>query len=465
MERHIYELPFTAQPSNSGHYDGYGPVDAAADAVAAVVAGAESETGTGGSASPLDSTDAMSNTTASSNFTYAIFNESVWIFGPTEDTVILPILLCIIVVLAFFGNLLVLISLIGIRRMRTGSNLMLVNLSVCDLAFTGVAIPTAILNHASPGGWVAAPTEQACKFVHYMVFVTAYVSVYTLVVSCVFRFFNEHVAARAASNLLSRGNALISCLVIWLAFALSHLNLLLQPEAPIFQQPFICLHSDAAPDQTRMRTMWVTFLTCAFLLPLLLVGALSAGILHRQRSRQCRCHRNRRRQQQQHPPDPDLQLQQQRLHISNGQHSTVFDSPPQQSPHCPHRRYADAASRVDLRTKQQMTVAVLAVTVLRTLCWLPVQAFVMVDVFGVTAPLTELYRKAEMLAVCCAFFGSCVNPVLYNCLCHDVRLAYQEVFEAVGCKCGDEKTEDDYSDMNETIMSIISDSSNHINYT
>ena len=105
----------------------------------------------------------------------------------------------------------------------------------------------------------------------------------------------------------------------------------------------------------------------------------------------------------------------------------------------------------------------MAVMVLRTICWLPIQVFVMVDVFGMSE-LTELYRKAEMLGVCFAFVGASISPVVYNCCSHDFRIAYQEVFEAVGCKCGDDRPEDDYSDMNETIMSIISDSSNHINY-
>ena len=60
-------------------------------------------------------------------------------------------------------------------------------MALCDLVFIAVTIPTAIINHASPGGGVPAPTEAVCKFVHYTMFVTVYVAIYTLVVTCVFR--------------------------------------------------------------------------------------------------------------------------------------------------------------------------------------------------------------------------------------------------------------------------------------
>jgi hypothetical protein len=410
----------------------------------------------GGSESPAAADSALSN-----NFTYAIFNQSVWIFGPTEDTIILPLLLVILAVLAFSGNLLVSVSILAIRRMRSGSNLMLVNMAACDLVFTGVAIPTAIINHASPGGWVPPPSETMCKFVHYVIFVTAYVAIYTLVVSCVFRFFNEYMAAKT-NTLLSRGNAIISCVVIWLAFMISHLNFLVQPDAAIFQEPFICVHSGAVLDQTKMRTLWVTFLTCAFLLPLLIVCALSGYIMHRQQLRRCQCRRQRPSSSDEH----ELHAQQQCLHMQHSSSSSRPGSPapaPAPRPPCSHRTYNDAAARIELRKKREMSVVIMAVMILRTICWLPIQCFVMVDVFGDT-DITELYRKAEMLGVCCTFVGSCICPLVYNCASHEFRVAYQEVFEAIGCKCGDEKAEDDYSDMNETIMSIISDSSNHINY-
>ena len=347
-------------------------------------------------------------------------SSSPWIFGEAEDRVILPILLSLLALICLAGNGLVIFGTLAIRRMRTGSNLMLVNIAVSDLCFILFCVPTAIVNHATPWGLSDAPGINVCKFVHYSIFVTAYVSVYTLVVMCVFRFCSEFMVAKS-NSLLSRGNALVSCLVVWLAFLISHLNLLIAADGAIFQEPFICVHTEFLVDQAKLKTLWVTFMTCAFLLPLLSVCTLSGIVLHQQS--------RRRRGVATRHPDP------------------AYPTPAH-----------------ELRSKRELTLVIMATLVVRALCWIPIQVFVMIDVFGMSQ-YTETYRKAEMLGVCFALAGSCVNPLIYKCASTDYRRAFHQVCFTLGCKCSDDKLEDDNSDMNETIMSIISDSSNHINYT
>ena len=354
---------------------------------------------------------------------------STWIFGETEDSIILPILLVMLGVGSLLSNGLIIGVTLAFRRMRTGSNLMLLNIALSDLVFMLFCIPTAIINHVDRGnqGTDAIPGLGLCKFVHYIIFVTVYVSIYSLVVSCVFRFFGECMSDRSrTTSLLSRGNAIISAVVIWVAFLMSHINFLIQPDGAIFQEPFICLHSELlTSDGTKVKTLWVTFLTCAFLVPMVTICALSAITLHRQRHKR--------------PPRPP-----------NGQ---------------PHN-YESAQNYInEKRNKRELALVVMATMVLRAVCWFPIQIFVMVDIFGVSI-VSEVYRKAEMIGVCCAFAATCVNPMLYNCLSTDFRHAFHEAFRQLGCGCCiSDKSEDEYSDMNETIMSIISDSSNHINYT
>ncbi len=350
------------------------------------------------------------------NLSLILGNSSTWIFGATEDQIILPILLSLIGIVAIFVNFLTVFTILAFKRMRSGPNLMLLNISVSDLLFIAFCIPTSIMNHAVPREQGSQLTEGVCKFVHYIIFVTVYVGIYTLVISCVFRFFSEVLSARFMS-LLSISNAVISSVVIWIAFLVSHLNLLMQEDTEIFQEPFICVHTDSLIDQTQMKTLWVTFLTCAFLLPLLTICLLSALIVHSQ-------HRGRGRRRAPYESDAN-----------------------------------------DKRHKRDLTTVIMAAMVVRTLFWIPIQIFVMIDVFGVSE-VTELYRKAEMIGVCCAFMGCCVNPVIYNCVSYDFRFSYQEVMACLFCKAKGEKPhyKDDGSDMNETIMSILSDSSNHINY-
>ena len=350
------------------------------------------------------------------NLSMILGNSSTWIFGATEDQIILPILLSLIGILAVLANFMTIFTILAFKRMRSGPNLMLLNISMSDLVFIAFCIPTSIMNHAVSREEGSQLTEGVCKFVHYVIFVTVYVGIYTLVITCIFRFFSEVLSARFMS-LLSKSNAVISSVVIWIAFLVSHLNLLMQDDSEIFQEPFICVHTESLIDQTKMKTLWVTFLTCAFLLPLLTICLLSALIAHSQ-------------------------------HLGDARRRDAYES--------------DAGDR---RNKRDLTMVIMAIMVVRTLCWVPVQIFVMIDVFGVTE-MTDLYRKAEMLGVCCAFVSCCVNPIIYNCVSFDFRFSFQEVMACLFCKAKGEKPpyKDDGSDMNETIMSILSDSSNHINY-
>ena len=349
------------------------------------------------------------------NFTDNFLN-TTWIFGPTEDRVILPLLLSLIALCALLTNGLVIFSICSYKKMRNGPNLMLLNIAVSDLIFAAFCIPTAIVNHSIPGEEDPVNVD-ICKFVHYVIFVTIYVGIYTLVVTCVFRFFTEFLDT-TFYQLLSKTNAVVSNMVIWIAFCISHLNFVMQEDTAIFQEPFICIQTDSLIDQTKMRTLWITFLACAFLLPLVTICTLSAVTMHTQRK---------------------------------------------QTPG------TDREKKGEVRSMRELTIMIMASMVVRTLCWLPIQVFVMIDIFGMME-ITELYRKAEMLAVCCAFGGSCINALVYSCVSEDFRNGFQEAASCLFSKKEPEKPppvtykHDDESDLNETIMSILTDSSNHINY-
>lgn len=420
----------------------------------------------------VDPADLELNTSAVKTlFNYTFAPNDTWIFGASEDPIVVPLLLSLIGVVGLIGNGLVLASFVAFPRMRSGQNVMIVNVSLADLAFIVLAVPVAIVNHSLHSGseeFVLGP--GLCSFVHYMVFVCFYVTVYTLVVTCVFRFFGE--VMRNGSDLtttpgavvggttvvgytgspaaiggvpLSVCNASVSCIVIWVAFLTSHLNFVVNRDGAIFQQPFICRHTTdlQLPDPAKLRTLWVTFLACAFLFPLVIVCALSAVILHRQ-SR----------------------------------------SPAMASTHgrtsCPTRdEHYEAVQNSfnDRRNKRELTIVIMASTVARSLSWLPIQVYLLIDAFAALQP-DDIYRKAEMFGVCFAFAGACINPLIYNWASAEFRHAFRQVFGRLGCRrsgggdlprspCpGDLKRKPvgQGTDLNETIMSIISDSSNHINY-
>jgi len=109
---------------------------------------------------------------------------------------------------------------------------------------------------------------------------------------------------------------------------------------------------------------------------------------------------------------------------------------------------------------------------IRTLCWLPIQVFVIIDLFGFTE-FSTFYRKAEMMGVCCAFLGASVNAFIFKFMSREFRLAFGYASSKLACKDFDEpypnlsryKGKESGSEMNETFMSILSDSSNNFEYS
>lgn len=271
-------------------------------------------------------------------------------------------------------------------------------------------------------------------------------------------------------------------------------------------------------ESARAKTLWTTFLACAFLLPLTIVCALSAAVLRYQRHR--RDHH-----------EEDLGASPRRL-------------PGQTSSSTRHgaglpRGEVETTQNLDNdgRRQRELTVVVMASTVLRTTCWLPLQIFVLADVFAPPPPEPEMEtpaaagaegeyrRKWELFCVCAALAGSCLSLPLLRVASSECRDAFRLVLhhpcrrrrrrrvtgnqrssaEAVrryrteppsshrhlhspaatmmprqlSCQPDDLHDFDpgrpkhlslppngrlSMPDVNETILSIISDSSNHINY-
>ena len=332
----------------------------------------------------------------SSNVTFAdleFFPEERWVFGSTEDRIVLPVFVTLLSICAVVSNLVVILAPLRDKyHMRTGPYLMLLNISVADLILIIFCVPTTVITHSIPEGDELS-SSFLCRLVHYVLFVSVYVSIYTLVVTTVFRVCSELLHTSFIS-ILSPCNAVLSCIVIWAAFIISHLNIMLQLDAPtVFQEHFICMYTspsnkdieeDPAIGAAKLKTLWVTFLTCAFLIPLLLIGSLSALILKMQKKN-------------------DI-LEEEKL-----KRSTLTR--------------AGTSTQEEPRQQRELTVLVMSAMIIRTLCWLPVQMFVMVDVFELL-PVSQNYRKAEMIAMIFAFGSACVSPMVYACACDDYRRAF-----------------------------------------
>jgi len=94
--------------------------------------------------------------------------------------VAVPLLYGVVTVLGIVGNSLVIYVIASRERMRTVTNLLLLNLAVADLSFV-VVIPPSTAYVFAANAWPFG--DVACRLMHYLVNVTAYVTVYTLVLA------------------------------------------------------------------------------------------------------------------------------------------------------------------------------------------------------------------------------------------------------------------------------------------
>lgn len=125
--------------------------------------------------------------------------------------IVVPILFGLICVVGVAGNCLVIYVILKRDRMRTVTNLLLLNLAAADLSFVLVIPPCTAYILASPG-WPFGDTE--CRLMHYLVNVTAYVTVYTLVLISAIRYMTIVHNART-SRIRTRQNVVIMILMIW----------------------------------------------------------------------------------------------------------------------------------------------------------------------------------------------------------------------------------------------------------
>ncbi|RZF46225.1 hypothetical protein LSTR_LSTR010887 [Laodelphax striatellus] len=126
-------------------------------------------------------------------------------------SIAVPILFGIIVILGLFGNLLVVIVVAANQQMRSTTNLLIINLAVADLLFIVFCVPFTATDYILPY-WPFG--DFWCKTVQYLICVTAYASVYTLVLMSLDRFLAV-VHPIASMSVRTERNAITAIVIVW----------------------------------------------------------------------------------------------------------------------------------------------------------------------------------------------------------------------------------------------------------
>ncbi|KAL1427455.1 hypothetical protein MTO96_017171 [Rhipicephalus appendiculatus] len=218
--------------------------------------GAESTNGSG---------DALSNETAAAE-ALASAAAGCWT-GISFETAFRILLYAIIFVCAIVGNSLVIITLVQRRRMRTVTNVFLLNLAVSDLLLGVFCMPTTLVGSVLRNFVLGA---VMCKLIPYLQAVSVSVSAWTLVSISLERFF-AIVRPLESRRWQTRSHAYKVILLVWLCSMVTMLPIaVLSQLVPLRGERKKC--REVWPNVTSERVFNVYLDVTLFLLPLVIMS-------------------------------------------------------------------------------------------------------------------------------------------------------------------------------------------------
>jgi hypothetical protein len=262
--------------------------------------------------------------------------------------------------------------------MRSTVNLLLLNLAISDLLLLTVCVPFVTYHYAADTWDIA---EFFCKLWQFVLGVTIYVTMYTLVAISVVRFLTI-VYAHKSRNVCTNRNTTFLILSIWSVMLVANIPLLFCYKVKQYGINYKYCSVDNG------RTVSMTFFTFTYAVPLTLISTfylLLMRFLHTNRKRSSLRHSNRSVMSE-----------------KRGKERTAF------------------ASRILL-----VVVAVFA------LCWLPLHVHLIWANFG-SQPRSRGYQIYRVMCHCLAYANSCMNPVIYNYVSKDFRQRFRSIWTTCG---------------------------------
>lgn len=288
--------------------------------------------------------------------------------------IIQPIVFGVITLIGILGNALVIYVILSRQKMRTVTNLLLLNLAIADLSFVIICPPFTAYQMATNKWPLPGLFGQIiCKLMHYLLNVTVYVTIYTLVLISMIRYLTI-VHNNATMRYRTRKNIMLMVFGIWVLMCGANTPIIIYHgvhteygvDSPICE----VLSFEAG------RAIYTIFFIFAYVIPLIMIAVLSLCILH---------------------------------HIKK-QRSVVLSK---------------RKSKTNKKKKQASQVLILVVVIF-AIFWLPIQIYLLLSYYGLIEQ-TEGVVMSAVLWPCLAYFNSCVNPIIYNYASQDFRGCFREV--------------------------------------
>lgn len=312
------------------------------------------------------------------NETFGSYNDSLHYYANGTNiekivSMMVPVFFGMIGLAGLIGNGLVVLVVAANPNMRSTTNLLIINLAAADLLFVVFCVPFTATDYILPE-WPFG--EIWCKFVQYMIVVTAHASAYTLVLMSLDRFLAV-VHPITSMSLRTERNAVIAIAVTWFIIlttatpvAISH-GILFYPNKGITYTACLFLRNEGY----NLIAFHVSFFLSSYVVPLTLISMLYIGMLAR-------------------------------LWKSGAPGGRV-----------------SAESR---RGKKRVTRMVVVVVFAFALCWCPIQVILVLKSFEVYE-VTHGSIITQIVAHVLAYTNSCINPILYAFLSENFRKAFRKV--------------------------------------
>ena len=294
--------------------------------------------------------------------------------GEFEDIlmVVITVFFTFIVILGLVGNILVIIVVVSNQQMRNTTNLLIINLAFADLFFIIICVPFTAVGYNMP---VWPFGSVLCKIYQYTINVTAYASVYTLVLMSLDRYLAVVHPIRSMTLRTVRHCSLV-IIISWIIICVVNIPCYLEYDLVPYQfynEPRSkCLNVKAVDDVYYAKLFTAFFFAFAFVLPLTLVIILYGAMIRR---------------------------------LLRGVRGT--------------------SGEVN-RGKKRVTKMIISVVAAFTICWIPFHVVQIVNYFGGVA-LDRYFVVSQIVSTCVAYMNSCINPILYAFLSDNFRKSFRKL--------------------------------------
>ena len=323
---------------------------------------------------PVWDPDTLQNVTVSDNDTFT--NKSKDGYSVDKQVmaiyqILVPTLFLGIILFGLLGNLLVVYVIISQRKLWTISNLLLLNLAATDVLFLlicgGFSAAYYMLTEWPLGnGW--------CLLMQYLMYVSCYVTVYTLVAVSIVRYIYvvhgpRHITMR------TRKTSAICVIVIWVTFLLLKIPILFVHG--VSHDPLTGRTDCIIDGNQEGQELFTCFFVFAYILPLGIIATLYLMIVRYLKS--------------------------------------------------PNRRVPSIHTpRVSRQGHVTKVLTILVCTF--AICWLPLHIHLLWAYHG-SIPNSIVYKVMLIVWHCLIYVNSMLNPLIYNFFSKDFKDSFRKVFQ------------------------------------